>query len=828
MNSGIDDMINGTHQKEFQEMKNQVAQLEERWDQFRRKLSSSIEGNKRAIKRQVEFDQEHQKICAVLQTVLRGTENTSLDQTDMALNHDRVEDFQTNFEKYRLDFDSLLRQSEDLDQDVLTGSNYKTRLDDNMSHVRQLWSSVLKRADEHKEQVGRQNERLKEFQCVSSALIKWMDGIETHSGFTVPSSASIQQMKVHFEHVKMCQKEINAHRPEYNNFCSTGQLIIEETPGSLGNKAARELDKVTRQWTMITNRVTSNQQQLELSLKDWQEYTSLTENLMVWLREKEKVLRAQSKALTVRDVERELGAMKAIAGEIDERKPQLDKISWRAEELSKSTDQYDSERIKKQVASMTTLWGSVCHLLSSSMQSLAEILRHFQQFSQLHEALSDWLVNIESSVTRELEESFLSIPDDQGDTVFQVYVADIEGHENTRSTLNESAYYVISKAGGTPYAGAVAEKQKNLNDRWRALCQQLGITYKKAEETRYGLKLLEIQLKQLNTWMAEVETKLREFSVVSSCVVSELQRKVKEMKDTETDVERRATDVQTVLRLCEKLRRDRMACPSEEDRQSLQRTKESFENRWINARHTVSAKRRQAEERMVLCREFWNEYEKFVEWIDLTEASVTKSEEAMSSGLEVSKSKFKRFEVFLKDVNSHRPQMERIIKRSKYLLLEANTTSASDVRVGVESIQSRWGAIFSRVENRLHLYSKLSDKVEKFETLRQEVYSFLTEAELKLITLDPYTSEAEPRVQLEKLKGLQRLINMNYAKLRTLLHQGKAMREYCSSSEFQPVQQAMDELNSRWQQALHCCMTWILDLAIPSPRSSAATAAETN
>lgn len=108
----------------------------------------------------------------------------------------------------------------------------------------------------------------------------------------------------------MCQKEIHAHRPEYNNFCSTGQRIIEEAPGNLGNKATSELDKVTRQWVMITNRVTGNQQQLELSLKDWQEYTSLSENLMVWLREKEKILRAQSKALTVRDVERELGTMK--------------------------------------------------------------------------------------------------------------------------------------------------------------------------------------------------------------------------------------------------------------------------------------------------------------------------------------------------------------------------------------------------------------------------------------------------------------------------------------------------------------------------------------
>ena len=112
----------------------------------------------------------------------------------------------------------------------------------------------------------------------------------------------------------------------------------------------------------------------------------------------------------------------------------------------------------------------------------------------------------------------------------QVYVADIEGHEGTRSTMNECAYYVISKASGTPYAGAVAEKQKHLNDRWRALCQQLGITYKKAEETRYGLKLLEIQLKQLNTWMAEVESRLMGFTVTGSCVLTDIQKKAKEMK----------------------------------------------------------------------------------------------------------------------------------------------------------------------------------------------------------------------------------------------------------------------------------------------------------
>lgn len=113
------------------------------------------------------------------------------------------QDFQTNYERYRQDFDSILRQSEDLDQDASTDSRYKLRLDDNMSRVRHLWSSVLRRADDYKEQVGRQIERFKEVQGLSRELMKWMDGIETHSGFTVPSSASIQQMKVHFEHVKV-------------------------------------------------------------------------------------------------------------------------------------------------------------------------------------------------------------------------------------------------------------------------------------------------------------------------------------------------------------------------------------------------------------------------------------------------------------------------------------------------------------------------------------------------------------------------------------------------------------------------------------------------
>ena len=87
----MDEKLNETPQKEFQEIKSQVTQLEDRWMRFKRKLVELAEDNQRVVKRQTEFDQEHVKICSVLETVLRGTENTSLDQTDMAVDLERVE-----------------------------------------------------------------------------------------------------------------------------------------------------------------------------------------------------------------------------------------------------------------------------------------------------------------------------------------------------------------------------------------------------------------------------------------------------------------------------------------------------------------------------------------------------------------------------------------------------------------------------------------------------------------------------------------------------------------------------------------------------------------
>ena len=76
----------------------------------------------------------------------------------------------------------------------------------------------------------------------------------------------------------------------------------------------------------------------------------------------------------------------------------------------------------------------------------------------------------------------------------------------------------------------VMEQRDDLNERWEALCIQLGISYKKAEQTKYSLKLLEAQLMQLNKWMNNIERQLSELTTQRSCDPDELRQQLVDLQ----------------------------------------------------------------------------------------------------------------------------------------------------------------------------------------------------------------------------------------------------------------------------------------------------------
>lgn len=86
--------------------------------------------------------------------------------------------------------------------------------------------------------------------------------------------------------------------------------MVQQLTGRIAKTCDEEIENITRRWMSLTNRINSNQQHLEKSLKEWQEYSTQMENIMVWLREKDKILKKPSKATSVEELERELKSKK--------------------------------------------------------------------------------------------------------------------------------------------------------------------------------------------------------------------------------------------------------------------------------------------------------------------------------------------------------------------------------------------------------------------------------------------------------------------------------------------------------------------------------------
>lgn len=67
----------------------------------------------------------------------------------------------------------------------------------------------------------------------------------------------------------------------------------------------------------MTTRIARNQQQLESSLKEWQQYSIQMENIMVWLKEKDKMLKKPLTATNVEELRREIEALKVKSHECE-------------------------------------------------------------------------------------------------------------------------------------------------------------------------------------------------------------------------------------------------------------------------------------------------------------------------------------------------------------------------------------------------------------------------------------------------------------------------------------------------------------------------------
>ena len=98
-------------------------------------------------------------------------------------------------------------------------------------------------------------------------------------------------------------------------------------------------------------------------------------------------------------------------------------------------------------------------------------------------------------------------------------------YDTIRNELKDLAVSILSHGPSCVYAQTVQQRLDQVNQRWKEICERLGMTYKDAEETLFLLSVLREMLRQLNKWLNSVQEQLKRVEL-NSCSFDQMKQYV--------------------------------------------------------------------------------------------------------------------------------------------------------------------------------------------------------------------------------------------------------------------------------------------------------------
>ncbi|XP_046859809.1 nesprin-1-like isoform X2 [Xenia sp. Carnegie-2017] len=777
-------------------------------------LSTELNSKKSETENVQKLLAKFQEQCRHLNAVLLDTEvKLANDMNSFHEDEQPFELFQSNIDQHNAELLCAEELAETLDVSSLVDENTRHEVEGKLSELRERWKTTCSAVEKHKQILDSRLMKWRDFKRKHKEFITWLSEFETRPGLESVVSSDINELETHVEYVEACCSEISSRQSQFERLRSLAEQCLIRSNDKISDAIEREFHEVQTRWLRVSDSIASNQRTLELTLEDWQEYTTVMEDIMKWLRRTELYLKTAS-ASSLSDLEKYYERLKELSNDIEDRRPHLELLTQRGKRLSRMSSYANADHINNQVSVMGSLWTNVCTCLSTKIHCTVDLLHFLRKFMENFESVSAWLRRFENIVHVDSINFYSCSPEEQRVKI-KAYRKEIESHEFERSIINDSTLSLFDKEINSELLRYVTERRDALNERWENLCIQLGISYKKAEQTKYSLKLLEAQLTQLNKWMSSVEQQVIEISGKLSCDVDELSQQLVNLQISQTEIKTRSPDVISVLSLCVRLQ----SCnfPHENDSNDIETARNNFELRWQKITRDVGTLLKQSRDRIALCNEFREDYKQFMTWQRAFRSQVSLPGGSCDDLREVN-CEMSRLQDLKRQVGAKGVLLERLLTRGNYLANATKSNSAQPIRKMIGNCQKHWNDISRELDASTDKFRLLSKNFVEFEEMRRHVNAWLTEMEVRLIRLDEEKNSEEEHLQ--KLKTLQRDINMKYGFLSDLSTQVTKLKSSGSIFDFRLQQQKVEELKLRYEQALHYSLTLILDLAIPSPFSS--------
>ncbi|KAM4667357.1 nesprin-2 [Amazona ochrocephala] len=669
----------------------------------------------------------------------------------------------------------------------------RTEFISKLTLLKEQWQNVIHVVQQRKMDI---DGRMNQWQLFRSSLQSLSRHLDDTSSFLVAVKSqdcySLYQLRILIYDCKAKAVILQRWQAMYSLTVDVGEKLPTVSDPETSTLLQEELSQLQQSWGNTQTLLQEKIMQLSSTIQIWDCCEKQTKELESRLQElKEKV--KDPLPIEHEELYKAKEHMKELEQSLADWAHSMKEVQARTVPLADCVLTEDVSVLKEHVEHLHRQWGELCSRVSLRKQEIEDKLNAWIVFNEKNKELCAWLVQMESKV---LQTADVSI-EDMIDKLQKDYMEEINLFSENKLHLKQMGDELI-KASNKSRVAEINDKLSKINDRWQHLFDVIGARVKKLKETFEFMQLLDKNMSNLRTWLAQIESELSKPVIYDICDDQEIQKRLAEQQDLQRDIEEHTAGVESVFNICEVLLHDSDACANETECDSIQQTTRSLDRRWRNICAMSMERRMKIEETWRLWQRFLDDYSRFEDWLVASEWIATRpnSSEVLYTH---AKEELKKFEAFQRQVHERLTQLELINKQYRRLARENRTDSASKLKQMVHEGNQRWDYLQKRVAAILRRLKHFTNRRDEFEGTRESILVWLTEMDLQLTNVEHF-SESNFDDKMRQLNGFQQEITLNTNKIDQLIVFGEQLIQKSEPLDAAVIENELEELHRYCQE----------------------------
>lgn len=292
-----------------------------------------------------------------------------------------------------------------------------------------------------------------------------------------------------------------------------GDKVIPGTVDHGQNNIRSQIDNSQQEWVSLCSSVSNTIELLESKLKDWQEYESLKDKCLAWIRETDTKLHLIDLKVTCNEKKEQLEILKTLQGEIRAKELEIDAVTERAQQLLKGFSNRSS-----QISELGIKYQQICQKVKDLTGRWQQYVNSHQDFDSRVEQLEQWIDDImpkltycsdlSSSSQKDLENKLAIIQD--------LLLSKEEGFGKLQNII-ELAQTVLANTAPSGH-DAINQTVAELQEKWSNLASKMVETKAMLDDSLTKWSGLFEETQGLNKIIEWMETQLKELSELQGSI----------------------------------------------------------------------------------------------------------------------------------------------------------------------------------------------------------------------------------------------------------------------------------------------------------------------